>query len=101
MRAADEEPANGEAVVGPAAAPCLGAGDEVVAPGLVASPPLLLQPRVFLVGTLPETSTNGYGVRGLTPSPSAGETSDTLRFFATLGAANNRTSPARTSSSNP
>ena len=57
--------------------------------------------RAFSVGTLAEISSNGCQVGEPTSAPSAGETSDTLRFFAPLGAVNNRTSPARASSSDP
>ena len=88
---------DGEVGVGPAATPVPGADEEEAAPGAGEDP----RARTFLVGTLVEISSNSCRVREPTSAPSAGETSDTLRFFVPLGAVNNRTSPARMSSSNP
>ena len=97
--------------MGPAAAPgpavdreeaAPGAWEEIVVPGLLAPPSLLLRLRVFSVGRLLESSSNSCGVREPMQAPSAGETSDTLRLVVSpLDAANKRTSPARTSLSNP
>ena len=99
VRAADEEPASDghilvdtgndwEAVVGPAAAPRPAADEEEVAPSAGEDPCA----NTFSVGTVVKISSNGCGVREPTSAPLAGETSVILRFFAPLGAFNNRTS---------